>query len=49
MPAFAPKIRRSLTDLQKDYDSGNKTPLEALMRAWKGIKELPPDDVRSYS
>src|SRR3984893_8205570 len=40
----APKIRRSLVDLQKDYDSGNKAPLEALMRAWKGIKELPPDD-----
>ena len=25
----APKIRRSLVDLQKDYDSGNKAPLEA--------------------
>ena len=44
----APKIRRSLVDLQKDYDSGNKAPLEALMRAWKGIKELPPDDPRSF-
>src|SRR3981081_350230 len=43
-----PKIRRSLVDLQKDYDSGNKAALEALMRAWKGIKELPPDDPRSF-
>ena len=41
-------VRRSITDLQKDYDSGNKTPLETLMRAWKGIKELPPTDPNSF-
>jgi tyrosinase len=41
-------IRRSLTDLQKDYDNGNKAALEKLMRAWKGIKELPPDDMNSF-
>lgn len=49
MPAStAPGIRRSLTDIQKDYDNGNKAPLEALMRAWKGIKELPSDDLTSF-
>ena len=45
---MAPGIRRSITDLQKDYDSGNKAPLETLMRAWKGIKELPPTDPNSF-
>jgi tyrosinase len=42
------RIRRSLDDLQKDYDSGNKKPLEDLMHAWKGIKELPPDNPKSF-
>jgi tyrosinase len=46
--AASPGIRRSLTDVQKDYDNGNKAPLETLMRAWKGIKELPPGDVKSF-
>src|SRR4051812_12335605 len=41
-------VRRSITDLQKDYDSGNKTALENLMRAWKGFKELPPPDPNSF-
>jgi tyrosinase len=41
-------IRRSLSDLQKDYDKGNKSELESLMRAWKGIKELPPQDPNSF-
>ena len=43
-----PGIRRSLTDIQKDYDSGNKAPLETLMRAWKGIKELPQENLNSF-
>ncbi len=43
-----PGIRRSLGDLQKDYDKGNKAPLETLMRAWRGIKELPPNDPNSF-
>jgi len=34
------KTRRSLIDLEMDYTQGNKAPLENLMRAWKGIKEL---------
>jgi tyrosinase len=41
-------VRRSLADLQRDYDSGNKGPLEKLMRAWKGIKELPADNPNSF-
>lgn len=43
-----PRIRRSLSALQDDYDNGNRKPLEDLMRAWKGIKELPPDDPHSF-
>lgn len=40
------RVRRSLDAIQKDYDSGNKAPLDALMRAWKGItKELAPEVV----
>jgi tyrosinase len=42
------RVRRSITDLQDDYRSGKKKPLEDLMRAWKGIKELPPDDPNSF-
>ena len=42
------KIRRSITELQADYDAGNKKPLEDLMRAWKGIKELPATDANSF-
>lgn len=41
-------IRRSLTDVQADYDAGDKTELEALMRAWKGIKELDASDPNSF-
>ncbi|WP_404333938.1 tyrosinase family protein [Sphingomonas sp. MMS12-HWE2-04] len=48
MTAAGPGIRRSLTDIQADYDQGNKAELEALMRAWKGIKELPPGDPNSF-
>ncbi len=46
--AAALRIRRSIQDLQKDFDSGNKKPLEDVMRAWKGIKELPPTDPNSF-
>ncbi len=43
------KVRRSLIELQREYESKtNKKPLEDLMRAWKGIKELPPDDLKSF-
>lgn len=46
--AAALRVRRSIQDIQDDYAKGNKEPLETLMRAWKGIKELPPDDPRSF-
>lgn len=44
-----PRVRRSLTEVQNDYTSGkDKKSLENLMRAWKGIKELPPTDPHSF-
>lgn len=42
------RVRRSIQALQNDYANGNKKPLEDLMRAWKAIKELPPEDSRSF-
>jgi tyrosinase len=42
------RVRRSIQELQDDYARGDKGPLETLMRAWKGIKELPPDAPRSF-
>jgi tyrosinase len=42
------KVRRSLLELQNEYEKGNKKPLEDLMRAWKGIKELPYTDLKSF-
>jgi tyrosinase len=44
------RIRRSIQEMQKEYDdpNGNKKPLEDLMRAWKGIKELPPENFNSF-
>jgi tyrosinase len=42
------RVRRSLQDLQTDYNNGNKKPLEDLMRAWKAIKEISPEDPRSF-
>ena len=42
------RVRRSLLELQDEYAAGNRKPLEALMRAWKGIKELPPGDPNSF-
>jgi tyrosinase len=43
-----PRVRRSITELQDEYNKGNKKPLEDLMRAWKGLKELPPDNPNSF-
>lgn len=42
------RVRRSLIDLQREYEKGHKAPLETLMRAWKGIKALPPTDPNSF-
>lgn len=43
-----PRVRRSIEDLQYDYEHGNKKQLEDLMQAWRGIKALPPDDPNSF-
>lgn len=48
MTAAQLRVRRSLHDIQADFENGNKTELENLMRAWKGIKELSPDDPNSF-
>jgi tyrosinase len=48
MPDADLRVRRSLTDLQADYDAGTKKPLEDLMRAWQGIKALSPEDPNSF-
>ena len=42
------RVRRSLDELQDQYLGGNKKALDDLMRAWKGVKELPADDPRSF-
>jgi tyrosinase len=47
MPS-TPGVRRSLTDIQAEYDQGDKEALETLMRAWKGVKDLPASDPRSF-
>ncbi|NIG56414.1 tyrosinase family protein [Chitinophaga sp. Cy-1792] len=41
------RVRRSIRELEKMYKDGNKEPLEKLMLAWKGIKELHPDNINS--
>jgi len=49
MPTKKPiRVRKSLQELQDEYLKGDKKPLEDLMRAWKGIKELPPGNPRSF-
>jgi tyrosinase len=42
------RIRRSLYDIQMEYEKGDKKQLEDLMRAWQGIKALPAQDPRSF-
>lgn len=44
----SPRVRRNFRDLQGEYDKGNKKPLETLIRAFKGIQELPPHDPNSF-
>lgn len=43
------RVRRSLSDIQDDHNVVNQTELAILWRAWKGIKDLPPDDPNSSS
>jgi tyrosinase len=42
------RVRRSIEELQAEYTAGNKKPLEDLVRAWRGIQALPPEDPRSF-
>ncbi|WP_284126191.1 tyrosinase family protein [Parerythrobacter aestuarii] len=42
------RVRRSIWDIQADFDNGNTTELDNLMRAWKGIKDLPATDPNSF-
>ncbi|SHM58081.1 tyrosinase [Chitinophaga jiangningensis] len=46
--AATPRVRRSLRELETFYLKGDRQPLENLMLAWKGIKELPPDHPNSF-
>ncbi|KAJ9638430.1 hypothetical protein H2199_007119 [Coniosporium tulheliwenetii] len=45
---MAPRIRRSIRELEAEYHRGDRKALEDLIRAWKGIQELPPDDPNSF-
>ena len=49
-PTAGPKlrVRQSITELQRQYEAGNRKPLEDLWRAWIGVQQLPPDDPRSF-
>src|ERR1700712_1665421 len=40
--------RQSIRELEKGYLRGDKKPLEDLIRAWKGVQSLPPDDLNSF-
>lgn len=42
------KIRRSVRELEKEYEAGNTAALEKVLIAWAGIKALPPDDPKSF-
>lgn len=42
------RVRRSVHALQSEYDKGNKLALENLVRAWRGIQALPPENKRSF-
>ncbi len=42
------RVRRSILELANEHEKGNTKALDDLMRAWKGIKELPHTDPRSF-
>jgi tyrosinase len=42
------RVRRSLNDLQRDYEAGNRKPLENLWRAWIGMKDRSPEHPQSF-
>lgn len=41
-------VRRSIIEIQNDYDAGINNDLEKLMTAWAYIKALPPTDPNSF-
>ncbi|KAK6347489.1 hypothetical protein TWF718_005330 [Orbilia javanica] len=43
-----PRKRVSLQKMQDDYDNGDREPLRDLLKAWKGIQELPASDPNSF-
>ncbi len=45
---MATRVRKSIEDLQVAYERGDTAPLEKLMRAWKGIQELPPEHFNGF-
>lgn len=42
------RVRVSVRELEREYNAGNRQPLEDLLRAWRGIKALPPEDPNSF-
>lgn len=42
------RVRPSVRELQDRWEAGDTKPLDDLMRAWKGIKELPPTELKSF-
>ncbi|MEL7251096.1 MAG: tyrosinase family protein [Bacteroidota bacterium] len=42
------RVRYSVRQLEQMHKDGNTKPLDDLIRAWKGIKELPPEDLNSF-
>lgn len=45
---MAPRVRVSIQSVVADYDNGNKTGLENLIRAFRAIQALPPSDPDSF-
>jgi tyrosinase len=42
------RVRRSIEELQSDYEAGLKEPLEKLWRAWIAMQSRAPDDPHSF-
>ncbi len=43
-----PRVRRSVQDMQAEYEAGTKAPLEDLWRAWIGMASRPASDPTSF-
>lgn len=42
------RVRKSILEIQQDYENGKPQELENLMTAWAGIKALDPTDLNSF-